>query len=522
MTFDNSILSLVTWLPLLGAAILLATPKTSIGAIRWISLATTLVVFALTLALWNAFDASNAGFQFVVNMPWIGDSIGYRVGVDGISVLFVVLTGLLMPAVVLASWEVETRLKEYMIVFLVLETLMIGVFTTLDLAMFYVFFEGTLLPMFLIIGIWGGSQRIQAAYKFFFYTFVGSVLMLLAMMAMYWDAGTTDIARLLDHDFPVGMQTWLWLAFFASLAVKMPMWPFHRWLPEAHVQAPTAGSVVLAAILLKLGGYGFLRFSLPMFPEASLQFTNFIFLLSVAAIILTSLVALVQTDIKKLIAYSSVAHMGFVTMGIFAGNALGIQGAMFQMISHGFVSGALFLCVGVIYDRMHTREIDAYGGLVERMPQYAFAFMVFTMANVGLPGTSGFVGEFLTMIGVFQVNTWAAFGAAFGVIFSAGYALWLYRRVIFGALTKDSLKGILDLNLREKIVIYPLIVLTVVFGFYPAPILDTTAAAVNNLVSNYSTAIGRDPAVDLADQRIQLEYAAPTGEAQPAAAPASH
>jgi proton-translocating NADH-quinone oxidoreductase, chain M len=522
MTFDNSILSLVTWLPLLGAVLLLATPKTAIGAIRWISLATTLVVFALSLALWNAFDASNAGFQFVVNMPWIGDSIGYRVGVDGISVLFVVLTALLMPAVVLASWDVDMRLKEYMIVFLVLETLMIGVFTTLDLAMFYVFFEGTLLPMFLIIGIWGGSARIQAAYKFFFYTFVGSVLMLLAMMAMYWDAGTTDIARLLTHDFPVGMQPWLWLAFFASLAVKMPMWPFHRWLPEAHVQAPTAGSVILAAILLKLGGYGFLRFSLPMFPEASANFANFVFLLSVAAIILTSLVALVQTDIKKLIAYSSVAHMGFVTMGIFAGNALGIQGAMFQMISHGIVSGALFLCVGVIYDRMHTREISAYGGLVERMPQYAFAFMVFTMANVGLPGTSGFVGEFLTMMGVFQVNTWVAFGAAFGVILSAGYALWLYRRVIFGALTKESLKSILDLNLREKIVIYPLIVLTIVFGFYPAPILDTTAAAVDNLVTQYSTAIGRDPAVDLADQRIQLEYAAPTGEAQPAAAPASH
>ena len=522
MTFDNSILSLVTWLPLIGAVLLLATPKTAIGAIRWISLATTLVVFALSLALWNAFDASNAGFQFVVNMPWIGDSIGYRVGVDGISVLFVVLTALLMPAVVLASWDVDMRLKEYMIVFLVLETLMIGVFTTLDLAMFYVFFEGTLLPMFLIIGIWGGSARIQAAYKFFFYTFVGSVLMLLAMMAMYWDAGTTDIARLLTHDFPVGMQPWLWLAFFASLAVKMPMWPFHRWLPEAHVQAPTAGSVILAAILLKLGGYGFLRFSLPMFPEASANFANFVFLLSVAAIILTSLVALVQTDIKKLIAYSSVAHMGFVTMGIFAGNALGIQGAMFQMISHGIVSGALFLCVGVIYDRMHTREISAYGGLVERMPQYAFAFMVFTMANVGLPGTSGFVGEFLTMMGVFQVNTWVAFGAAFGVILSAGYALWLYRRVIFGALTKDSLKSILDLNLREKIVIYPLIVLTIVFGFYPAPILDTTAAAVDNLVTQYSTAIGRDPAVDLADQRIQLEYAAPTGEAQPAAAPASH
>ncbi len=522
MTFENSILTILTWLPTLGAAVLLLTPKTATGALRWISLVTTLVVFALSLALWNAFDTTNSGFQFVVNMPWIGDSIGYRVGVDGISVLFVVLTALLMPAVVLSSWDVDTRFKEYMIVFLVLETLMIGVFTTLDLAMFYVFFEGTLLPMFLIIGIWGGSARIQAAYKFFFYTFVGSVLMLLAMMAMYWDAGTTDIARLLTHQFPAGMQTWLWLAFFASLAVKMPMWPFHRWLPEAHVQAPTAGSVILAAILLKLGGYGFLRFSLPMFPEASAQFANFVFVLSVAAIILTSLVALVQTDIKKLIAYSSVAHMGFVTMGIFAGNALGIQGAMFQMISHGIVSGALFLCVGVIYDRMHTREISAYGGLVERMPRYAFAFMVFTMANVGLPGTSGFVGEFLTLIAVFQVNTWVAFFAAFGVIFSAGYALWLYRRVIFGALTKDSLKGILDLNLREKIVLYPLIVLTIVFGFYPAPILDTTAGAVNNLVTQYSTAVGRDPAVDLANQRIHLEYAAPTGEAEPAAAPASH
>ena len=527
MTFENSILTILTWLPVLGAAILLFTPKSSVNAIRWMSLIVTLIVFVLSLALWQSFDASSAGFQFVVNMPWIGDTIGYRVGVDGISVLFVVLTAMLMPAAVLASWAVETRAKEYMIVFLVLETLMIGVFTTLDLAMFYVFFEGTLLPMFLIIGIWGGSARIQAAYKFFFYTFIGSVLMLLAMMAMYWDAGTTDIIRLLGHGFPVGMQTWLWLAFFASLAVKMPMWPFHRWLPEAHVQAPTAGSVILAAILLKLGGYGFLRFSLPMFPEASAQFANFVFLLSVAAIILTSLVALVQTDIKKLIAYSSVAHMGFVTMGIFAGNALGIQGAMFQMISHGIVSGALFLCVGVIYDRMHTREISAYGGLVERMPQYAFAFMVFTMANVGLPGTSGFVGEFLTMIGIFQVNTWVAFGAAFGVIFSAGYALWLYRRVIFGALTKDSLKGILDLNLREKLVLYPLLVLTVVFGFYPAPILDTTAAAVDNLVAHYSESIGRNPAVDLAVERAPLEYVAPAeGAAQPAedhaAEPAAH
>ena len=524
MNFANTILTVLTWLPFVGAAVILFTPKNSVDAIRWMALVITAVTLVLSLAMWQSFDPSNAGFQFVVNKPWIGDTIGYRVGVDGISVLFVVLTALLMPFAILASWEVDTRVKEYMIVFLILETLMIGVFTTLDLAMFYVFFEGTLLPMFLIIGIWGGAKRIQASYKFFFYTFIGSVLMLLAIMAMYWNAGTTDISRLLTHDFPKDWQPWLWWAFFASLAVKMPMWPFHRWLPEAHVQAPTAGSVILAAILLKLGGYGFLRFSLPMFPDASLQFANIIFFLSVAAIIITSLIALVQTDIKKLIAYSSVAHMGFVTMGIFAGNALGIQGALFQMISHGVVSGALFLCVGVIYDRMHTREISAYGGLVERMPRYAFAFMVFTMANVGLPGTSGFVGEFLTMMGVFQVNTWVGFGAAFGVILSACYALWLYRRVIFGALTKDSLKGILDLNLRERFILYPLIVLTIVFGFYPAPILDTTAAAVDNLVTRYSTAVGLDPAVSLADAQAPLAHAEPVAGAEeaPATEPAAH
>ncbi|MFC3705903.1 NADH-quinone oxidoreductase subunit M [Devosia honganensis] len=526
MTFANSILSILTWLPTVGAAVLMFTPRNSLNAIRWMALIVTLVVFVLSLALWQSFDPTDPGFQFVVNLPWLGDSIGYRVGVDGISVLFVVLTALLMVASILASWDVQMRVKEYMIVFLILETLMIGVFTTLDLAMFYVFFEGTLLPMFLIIGIWGGSARIQASYKFFFYTFTGSVLMLLAMMAMYWDAGTSDIMRLLTHQFPGGLQIWLWLAFFASFAVKMPMWPFHRWLPEAHVQAPTAGSVILAAILLKLGGYGFLRFSLPMFPDASAQLANFVFILSVAAIVLTSLVALVQTDMKKLIAYSSVAHMGFVTMGIFAGNSLGIQGAMFQMISHGLVSGALFLCVGVIYDRMHTREIAAYGGLVERMPQYAFAFMVFTMANVGLPGTSGFVGEFLTMIGAFQVNTWVALGAASGIILSAAYALWLYRRLIFGALTKESLKGILDLSLREKVVLYPLLVLIVVFGFYPAPILDTTAAAVDNLVAHYSNAVGLDPAVAQADARAPLDYVAPEGAALPAdgdaAEPAAH
>ncbi|HEY4202250.1 MAG TPA: NADH-quinone oxidoreductase subunit M [Devosiaceae bacterium] len=493
MTFDNSILTIVTFLPLVGVLLLLFVPgrdEVSANAQRWIALLTTLLTFAATLVMWSRFDPGNAGFQFVINVPWIGDSIGYRMGVDGISVLFIPLTGLLMPLCVIASWNsVHQRLREYLIVFLILETLMLGVFATLDGAMFYVFFEGTLLPMFLIIGIWGGARRIQASYKFFFYTFTGSVLMLLAIMAMFWQAGTLDISKLLTFHFDKNVQLWLWLAFFASFAVKMPMWPFHRWLPEAHVEAPTGGSVILAAILLKLGGYGFLRFSLPMFPDASHQLTNFVFVLSIAAIIFTSLIALVQTDMKKLIAYSSVAHMGFVTMGIFAGNVYGVQGAVFQMISHGIVSGALFFSVGVIYDRMHTRDIAAYGGLVHRMPKYAFAFMIFTMANVGLPGTSGFIGEFLTMLGIFQVNTWVALFAATGVILSAAYALWLYRRVVFGAMTKDSLQAILDLDWREVTIILPLVLLTILFGIYPAPILDATRASIDLLVSNYASAI---------------------------------
>ncbi len=496
MILSDNILSIITFLPLVGALFVLLVPgndAVALNNMRRIALATTLVTFVLTLIMWSMFDPSNIEFQFVQNFEWIGNVIGYRVGVDGISVLFVVLTGLLMPLCVLTSWEsVKKRVREYMIAFLILEMLMMGVFTTLDLAMFYVFFEGGLIPMFLIIGIWGGKRRIQASYKFFFYTFVGSVFMLLAIMAMYWHAGTLDITQLLKTEFPKEMQTWLWLAFFASFAVKMPMWPFHRWLPEAHVEAPTAGSVVLAAILLKMGGYGFLRFSLPMFPDASAYFANFVFVLSVGAIVITSLIALVQTDIKKLIAYSSVAHMGFVTMGIFTANVYGIEGAIFQMISHGFISGALFLSVGVIYDRMHTREISAYGGLVERMPKYAAIFMIFTMANVGLPGTSGFVGEFLVLVAIFQVNTWFAAIATLGVILSAAYALWLYRRVIFGALTKESLKSILDLNTREKVIIYPLLILTILFGFYPAPILDTISPAVQALVSNYSLSIGAD------------------------------
>lgn len=444
----------------------------------------------MSVYIWYQFDSSNPGFQMTEKHEWLGTGISYHLGVDGISVLFVVLSAFLMPFCVLASWfSVEKRLKEYMIAFLILETFMIGVFVSLDIVLFYVFFEAGLIPMFLIIGVWGGKDRVYASYKFFLYTLLGSVLMLLAIMAMYWQAGTTDITELLAYNFPREMQTWLWLAFFASFAVKMPMWPVHTWLPDAHVQAPTAGSVILAAILLKLGGYGFVRFSLPMFPLASDYFAPFVFTLSVIAIIYTSLVAMMQTDIKKLIAYSSVAHMGYVTMGIFAANTQGVQGAIFQMLSHGIVSGALFLCVGVVYDRLHTREISAYGGLVNNMPKYAVAFMVFTMANVGLPGTSGFVGEVLTLVGVFRVNTWVAFFATSGVILSAAYALWLYRRVIFGALEKESLKALLDLSAREKAILYPLVILTIFFGVYPAPIFDATAASVDLLVNNYSAAL---------------------------------
>ncbi|MBV9077420.1 MAG: NADH-quinone oxidoreductase subunit M, partial [Methylobacteriaceae bacterium] len=416
------------------------------------------------------------GFQLVEDGEWLSDSIRFKLGVDGFSMPFILLTTFLMPFCILASWNViERRVKAYYVCFLVLETTMIGVFAAGDLVLFYLFFEAGLIPMFLIIGIWGGKRRIYASFKFFLYTLLGSVLMLLAILAMYWEAGTTDIQALLQHRFPVSMQTWLWLAFFASFAVKMPMWPVHTWLPDAHVEAPTAGSVILAGILLKMGGYGFIRFSLPMFPDASLYFQPLVYALSIVAIIYTSLVALMQEDIKKLIAYSSVAHMGFVTMGLFSMNAQGIQGAMFQMVSHGLVSGALFLCVGVVYDRMHTREIAAYGGLVHRMPLYAVAMLVFTMANVGLPGTSGFVGEFLTMMGAFRSNPWVGFFSAFGVILSAGYALWLYSRVVYGRLEKPALAGILDLNRREIVTLAPLVALVIYYGVRPAPILDAFA-----------------------------------------------
>ncbi len=483
------ILSIVTFFPILGALFIACLNKDAAGNARWAALWVTLLTFAASLLIWINFDTGNPGFQFVETKNWLG-AMKYKMGVDGISMLFVILTTFLMPLCILASWQsIDTRVREYMIAFLVLESLMIGVFCALDLVLFYLFFEAGLIPMFLIIGIWGGKRRVYASFKFFLYTLLGSVLMLLAMMAMYNAAGTTDIPTLMTYQFPADMQKWLWLAFFASFAVKMPMWPLHTWLPDAHVEAPTGGSVILAAILLKMGGYGFLRFSLPMFPVASHDFAPLIFAMSVIAIIYTSLVALVQEDVKKLVAYSSVAHMGYVTLGIFTFTSQGIDGAIFQMLSHGIVSAALFLCVGVVYDRMHTREISAYGGLADRMPVYALCFMVFTMANVGLPGTSGFVGEFLTLLGAYKANSTVAALATLGVILSAGYALWLYRRMIFGTLEKANLKDILDLNAREIAILAPLVVLTIFFGVYPAALLDVTALSVKKLVQNYEMAV---------------------------------
>ena len=504
----GNLLSLITFIPSIAALILVLLSRgdseESQRNVKYLALAATVFTFVVSLVMLFGFDHSSTGFQFVEERSWFL-GMQYKMGVDGISILFVMLTTFTMPLVIVASWNVTYRLKEYMVAFLVLETLMIGVFCALDLVLFYVFFEAGLIPMFLIIGIWGGKERIYASFKFFLYTFLGSVLMLVAMVAMFSDAGSTDIVFLLTHNFKSdvlnvfgfqilgGAQTLMWIAFFASFAVKMPMWPFHTWLPDAHVQAPTAGSVVLAAILLKLGGYGFLRFALPMFPIASDLLTPLIFWLSAIAIVYTSLVALVQHDMKKLIAYSSVAHMGFVTMGIFAANQQGVDGAIFQMISHGFISGALFLCVGVLYDRLHTRNIDAYGGIVNKMPIYALIFMFFTLANVGLPGTSGFVGEFLTLVGIFKVNTWVALFATSGVILSAAYALWLYRRIVLGQLIKESLKSITEMDRREKIIFAPLIFMTLLLGIYPALILDIIGPSVSALVETYQS--------DVADYR---------------------
>jgi NADH-quinone oxidoreductase subunit M len=499
---DWPLLSLIIFLPLVGAAFIFmirGEPDVVARNARNVSLWTALIVFVLTLLLWAGFDNTTAAFQFVEKTRWLDASISYHLGVDGISMLFVVLTGLLTPICILASWEsIQDRVKEYMIAFLIMETLMMGVFCSLDFVLFYLFFEGGLIPMFLIIGIWGGERRVYATFKFFLYTLLGSVLLLLAVLAMYIEVGTTDIPTLMAHGFDPELQRWLWLAFLASFAVKMPMWPVHTWLPDAHVEAPTAGSVILAAILLKMGGYGFLRFSIPMLPDATEYFTPLIFTLSVIAVIYASLVALMQEDMKKLIAYSSVAHMGFVTIGIFTLTRQGIEGGIMQMISHGLVSAGLFLCVGVIYDRIHTRQIVRYGGLVNRMPIYAFTFMVFTLANVGLPGTSGFVGEILVLIGAFQVNTWVAALATTGIVLSAAYALWLYRRIMFGEITRNDLREILDMNRREVLVFAPLIATVILFGIYPAPLLDVMHASVANLIEQHELALGAAKALSVA------------------------
>jgi NADH-quinone oxidoreductase subunit M len=490
------ILSVVTFLPLVGVLFCLVVngPKEAVDRnCRSAALLTSVVTFLISLLLWARFDVTKAGFQFEEKLDWIPAlNIGYHMGIDGISLFFVLLSTLLTPICILSSWDaVRVRVKEYMIAFLVLETFMVGMFCALDLALFYVFFEGVLIPMFLIIGVWGGHRRVYAAFKFFLYTLLGSVLMLLAIITIYWQLGTTDIPTAMERlNLPFIWQCWLFLAFFASFAVKVPMWPVHTWLPDAHVEAPTAGSVILAGVLLKMGGYGFLRLSIPLLPEATQYFAPMIFGLSVVAVIYTSLVALVQEDMKKLIAYSSVAHMGFVTMGIFAGTTQGVAGGIFQMVSHGIVSGALFLCVGVVYDRTHSREIADYGGLVNRMPFYAAAFMVFTLANVGLPGTSGFVGEFLTLLGTFRVNIPVAALATVGTILSAAYALWLYRKVIFGRLEKASLAGILDLDGREMMVLAPLVILTILFGVYPKSVLDISQASVAALLEGYHQALG--------------------------------
>lgn len=489
-------LSILIFLPLIGAAVIFFMVRDDEQGnenAKKAALLFTVVTFGLSLLVLGQFDASQASFQFVEQADWLPEyGIAYHLGVDGISIFMVVLTTFLMPICILCSWDsVTQRVREYMICFLVLESLVIGVFCALDLLLFYIFFEGMLIPMYLIIGIWGGNRRIYAAYKFFLYTLAGSVLFLVALLYLYLSFGTTSIPELMQQapGLTLAVQKWLWLAMLASFAVKVPMWPVHTWLPDAHVQAPTAGSVILAGILLKMGAYGFLRFSLPMLPDASAYYADLIYVLSCVAIVYTSLVALMQKDMKKLIAYSSVAHMGFVTLGIFTFNQQGIEGALVQMISHGLVSGALFLCVGVVYDRLHTREIDRYGGLVHNMPQYAAVFMVFTMASVGLPGTSGFIGEMLVLIGSFQASQWAALFAATGLILGAAYMLWLYRRVCFGALTKPDLKKLPDLNLREKFIFAPLIILTIALGVYPKPMLDIIHPSIERLLGQLGASV---------------------------------
>ena len=491
------LLSILTFLPAVGALMLLiflrGEGKDINRNAKLLALWVSLFTFAASLILWFQFDRSQAGLQFVQKVDWLPLlNIHYKVGVDGISMLFVLLSTLITPLAILSSWDaVNKSVRDYMIAFLLLESCMIGTFVAQDMFLFYLFFEAVLIPMFLIIGIWDGENHVYASFKFFLYTLLGSVLMLAALIFIYIKTGSSDLVELRSKlDIPLGIETWLWFAFFASFAVKVPMWPVHTWLPDAHVQAPTAGSVILAGVLLKMGGYGFLRFNLPLLPEASLAYAPFVLVLSVVAVVYTSLVALVQKDMKKLIAYSSVAHMAFVTAGIFTFNQQGIDGAIFQMLSHGVVSAALFLCVGVVYDRLHTREIAAYGGLVTIMPSYAVMFMIFMLASVGLPGTAGFVGEFLVLLGLFQVHIAWALLIGTGMILGACYMLLLYRKVIFGKLINEALKGMADLHWREKLVFWPLLILVFAMGIYPKPFLDITQASVGELVLSYQALIG--------------------------------
>ena len=488
---DFPILSTLIFLPLVSSLfIFLSKGQKNNNSAVYISLFSSLATFVLSLFVWYSMDHSSANFQFLEEQSWINDFIKFKLGIDGISILFIVLTTLITPICIISCVNsVKDRVKEFLIAILILETFMIGDFCSLDLVIFYLFFEAGLIPMFLIIGVWGGPKRVYSAFKFFLFTLLGSVLMLVAIIAIYWITGTTDVTQIYEIKIPKEYQNLLWLAFFSSFAVKTPMWPVHTWLPDAHVEAPTAGSVLLAAILLKMAGYGFLRFSLPMFPLASEFFTPLIFTLSIIAIIYTSLVALMQEDMKKLIAYSSVAHMGYVTLGIFTFTKQGIEGSVFQMISHGLISAALFLCVGVVYDRLHSRMIITYGGLVNFLPKYSFLFIVFALAGLGLPGTSGFLGEFLVLTGTFQKNYLVAMLATFGVVLGAAYMLWLTKRVIFGVTKNDQIKNLKDVNKSEMIILGILALLVIFFGFYPVPLMETLNISVDNLINNYEIAV---------------------------------
>ncbi len=487
---DFPILSTLIFLPLVSSIFIFLSRGQNNNSAIYISLFSSLATFILSLFIWYSMDYTSADFQFLEEQSWINDFIKFKLGIDGISILFIVLTTLITPICIISCINsAKDRIKEFLIAIMILETFMIGVFCSLDLVVFYLFFEAGLIPMFLIIGIWGGPKRVYSAFKFFLFTLLGSVLMLVAIIAIYWITGTTDVTQIYEIKIPKEYQNLLWLAFFSSFAVKTPMWPVHTWLPDAHVEAPTAGSVILAAILLKMAGYGFLRFSLPMFPLASEFFTPLIFTLSIIAIIYTSLVALMQEDMKKLIAYSSVAHMGYVTLGIFTFTKQGIEGSVFQMISHGLISAALFLCVGVVYDRLHSRMISTYGGLVNYLPKYSFLFIVFALAGLGLPGTSGFLGEFLVLTGSFQKNYLIAMLATFGVVLGAAYMLWLTKRVIFGLTKNDQIKNLKDVNKSEMMMLGILAFLVILFGFYPVPLMETLNVSVDNLINNYEIAI---------------------------------